>query len=44
VLPAIVTESGEIMTALLTSVAVIALFMVPVAWLVYSEIVDSGSR
>ena len=39
ILPAVIADSGTL-TTLLTSVAVIALLMAPVAWLVYMETAD----
>lgn len=41
ILPAVLANSGSLMTSLLTAVAVIALFMTPFGWLVYMEMVDS---
>ena len=43
-LPAVIADGGTLMTSLLTSVAVIALFMAPLAWLVYLEMADTDRR
>lgn len=44
ILPPVLAESGAIVTSLLTSAAVVALFMVPLAWLIYAEMADGQSR
>lgn len=43
ILPAVIANAGTLTTSLLTSVAVIALFIAPVAWLVYMETADPAN-
>ena len=40
ILPAAAAGSGTITTSLLTSLVIVALFMMPLGWLVYVEMVD----
>jgi len=37
ILPPVLGESSAVVTSLLTSAAVVVLFIVPLGWLVYSE-------
>jgi hypothetical protein len=44
ILPPAIVESGAVMTSLLTSATVVALFIVPLGWLVYAEMADRNLR